>query len=84
MLVTEKQAKTKACLEFRVHSAGEIAGIGINAYAKQDKSGREIVPFTHCIGSKCMAWRWHDPEGFSAKEITGRRGYCGKAGVAKL
>lgn len=35
---------------------------------------------SHCIGSKCMAWRWHNRTLGEAVSETGR-GYCGKAGT---
>lgn len=79
MLTTEKEAKTKACRELRVHSAD--GKIGINAFAKQDKSGIEIVPLGHCIASKCMGWRWYDQMSLKRSD---RRGYCGYAGEAKI
>lgn len=34
---------------------------------------------SHCIGSACMAWRWHQPEGYEDMGVTAC-GYCGKAG----
>jgi hypothetical protein len=35
----------------------------------------------HCIGAKCMAWRWYDGTVVAARAATGdRRGFCGIAG----
>lgn len=33
---------------------------------------------TYCIASKCMAWRWHWPEGSHDHSLTDQ-GYCGLA-----
>lgn len=80
MLTTEEEAKTKQCQESIMPTLimlsqalpGNGFGYGIN----------------HCIGSACMAWRWH----WSINEVDGTHqhvtdapdgkpfGYCGKAG----
>jgi hypothetical protein len=40
----------------------------------------EAPPLTaaHCLGQKCMAWRWYDS--FAAAHEVPRRGFCGLAG----
>lgn len=92
MLVTEKQAKEKWCPEARVHSSGgPVTGIGINAYVVTATKADGSDPVStkgrlgHCIGSGCMAWRWHDPQTTIDVKQLGRerRGYCGKTGEAK-
>lgn len=79
MIVTEEEAKTKRCQESfgdrNVSSAGYAYPGG--PYAGQ--AGATVAIHTSptmCIGSNCMAWRWHT-------DIHGRAGggYCGKAGV---
>lgn len=63
MIVTEEEAKTKACQE-RFGPPPSVS----NAPPVQHFSGGAIghfptgyyQPYT-CLGSGCMAWRWHQP-----------------------
>lgn len=48
MILTEEEAKTKRCQE----GFGQTLPRVIAAGGEQ--------PVTHCIGSACMAWRWHE------------------------
>lgn len=85
MTLTEEEAKTKWCPEARmlVDATGYGAG---NRFSGQQHP--LFVAQTRCIGSACMAWRWHgDSPAFQGAgpddelNPAGRRGYCGKAGV---
>ena len=36
---------------------------------------------THCVGSRCMMWRWHNrPNPNGNEQLTPTDGYCGLAG----
>ena len=76
MLVTEEEAKEKTCTELitimtmvQIFQAVTDASV---TTADIDESKR----IAFCVGSDCMAWRWHSSEGQGSK----RTGYCGKAG----
>lgn len=61
--MTEEEAKTKKCpYTFGVAEIRTADGYGI----------REGGPW-ECIGSACMAWRWHGP-------VMDKTGHCGLAG----
>jgi hypothetical protein len=65
MLTSEEAAKTKTCPQ--TFAVREVRGA--------DSSGiREGGPWT-CLGTGCMAWRWHDGRG-----VMDRKGFCGLAG----
>jgi hypothetical protein len=76
--MTENEATQKWCPHARkYHSGGSF-----NRTDNDAKPGG-----THCIGSKCMAWRWvKDPliafvaNGQPVPDYTGEHGYCGLAG----
>lgn len=97
MLTTEEEAKTKRCQEsfnacFGVSPQGQMYpasspfghGYSGGTYAM-------VTAPSMCIGSACMAWRWHQQEFISgmlqAIEMQDHGGappqplgYCGKAG----
>ncbi len=62
MLLTEEEAKTKLCPE---------------AIGPGDINWAMVPTGRMCIGSACMAWRWHE---FELDPNTGLQGFCGKAG----
>jgi hypothetical protein len=69
MILTEKDAKEKACCDG-----------GYGTVIRADDEGKY-----NCIASKCMAWRWAvDPRGEPAMKKEGgeyrETGYCGLAG----
>lgn len=84
MLTTEEEAKTKRCQE-GFHGADLGTGymearpafvsVGAGAY------GYATAP-TNCIGSGCMAWRWHMTLNDDYGLVQSDKGYCGKAGAA--
>ena len=70
--MTEDEAKTKLCHQTIDGEGAYIVKIHNTNYA--------------CIGSACMAWRWHPNWGESEKntaeatELPPIQGYCGLAG----
>lgn len=68
MILTEKEAKGKACCDG-----------GYGAVVRADDEGKY-----NCIASKCMAWRWvPDKDGETMKKVGDEYfevGYCGLAG----
>lgn len=67
--MTEEEAKTKTC-----HKT-------LAPVASADGSAPWHSP-ANCIGSGCMAWRWHNPR-ISNGELLWEKdtqGYCGLAG----
>lgn len=94
-MMTEADAKTKWCPFSRpVMPRTEDCGFqaGNRDYDRTDgaPSGAVAIagPLNNCIGSACMAWRWHpslsiDNPGRAAaagQTIKETRGYCGLAG----
>jgi hypothetical protein len=76
--MTEQEATQKWC----PHSRKYYGRGSINRTDTDAKPGG-----THCIGSKCMMWRWvKDPliefvaNGKPVPDYTGEHGYCGLAG----
>ncbi len=80
MLTTEDEAKAKVC----------CGGSGCGTVRTYDDGTYRV----HCLGSACMAWRWHawteyvpDPETpnhFTANvRVSDTHGFCGKAGMPK-
>jgi len=69
---TEHEAKKKWCPFSRVALMGGTFSRAI-FFSKEEASDGK--PFTSCIGSDCMAWRWH----FDQKPPEGA-GYCGLVG----
>lgn len=83
MIVTEAEARKAWCPQGRrtprtplpPHSAAATA-TQLNPSVNRTW---DDAPWTRCLASGCMAWRWLDyDEPHSAKEE--RRGYCGLAG----
>jgi hypothetical protein len=78
MFLTEKEAKTKRCQE----SFGDTSvGSGFMEPRPAMAFGAVGMAIATspqcCIGSACMAWRWHyDGLGDDPNTL----GYCGKAG----
>jgi hypothetical protein len=72
MILTEEQAKTKAChLSFRQ----ELTEIR-DGYSSYSPAGFQA----NCVGSQCMAWRDAPQiQGGPVHEIIERKGYCGLA-----
>ncbi len=54
MILTEEEAKTKVCQESMMPAISMASGASSSGVA-----GMGFMP-RHCIGSVCMAWRWHD------------------------
>lgn len=54
MLITEEEAKTKWCPE----SVARVYEAPINR--ARDGEERYVEPYTRCLASGCMAWRWWD------------------------
>lgn len=92
MLVTEEEAKTKWCPEVRT---GLTAGMAVNRHIADAPGAKDgVYDETRCIGSACMAWRWHawtayvpsaEPEAHFVAEarVSFTHGFCGKAGAPK-
>lgn len=79
MVITEKEAKLKWCQEAVASHTDPRSGF----HSNQKPSDSDFT----CLGSVCMAWRWHDPncytdsQGKVLEELgESRRGYCGKGG----
>lgn len=75
--MTEEEAKTKWCPMAkggRAVSADEFAVLIEAAHKVRNAAGN------HCIGSACMAWRWHDPNNLLHDARKQEGGYCGLAG----
>lgn len=77
--MTEQEAETKWCPHSRKYHSG---GGSYNRSKDSTTPGG-----THCIGSRCMAWRWvKDPliefvtNGKPVPDYTGEHGYCGLSG----
>ena len=68
MAITEADAKKKWCPFGRVNQEGIV----VNRYSNGDPAAS-----SHCLGSKCMAWRWQ----VLSTEDNPRHGFCGLAGV---
>ena len=68
--MTEDEAKTKWCPMTRVQNFSMDRSGAINR--SNFDAGNTL-----CIASKCMMWRWHDPQYAEPGE---RHGYCGIAG----
>ena len=83
MILTEEEARKKWCCNGR-----NCEAVNINSMETQ-------YDHPDCQASKCMAWRWTDPETFTEYEPVNpddpmsavypkadidRRGYCGLAG----
>lgn len=93
MIVTEEEAKTIRCQEsFGPHYVTADGGqshmpvmhaVSIHQGAYGAVLNGPALPTVaapaFCIGSKCMAWRWHMLEG-DAWTVSAPHGYCGKAG----
>ena len=94
--MTEDEAKTKWCPFARV--AGPVQskaeGVSYNRWPPSDGTMKTMLretPTARCIGSRCMAWRWHlkgtDPDLIAARQYPDvpepnepDGGYCGMAG----
>jgi hypothetical protein len=80
MIYKEEEAKTKRCQESfaaarHIGNGNEMAMmVSHQSYAYT----YQTAP-TMCLGSGCMAWRWHKRTAGEAQSGAGR-GYCGKAG----
>ena len=99
MIVTEQEAKTKRCQESfgdgnlgsgfaEPRPAFSFGGAGFVTTAAATTSPM------YCIGSACMAWRWHAWATYKHRDDDGRsfdmevrlsetHGFCGKAGIPK-
>lgn len=85
MIVTEADAKTKRCQE----SFGPpLSGDGSTLTLHTGGVAAMTTSPSHCIGTACMAWRWHDPStwqgppnAMSSAPPDQWKGFCGKAGA---
>jgi len=72
-VLTEHDARTKWCPFARVALHAGDGGASANRHPSDGSTSPSFRPVieeeTRCIGSRCMAWRWHspapDPEKFS-------------------
>jgi hypothetical protein len=95
VLTTEEEAKTKRCQEafgdgFTSAACTPVmTTVPMNPFGHSYSGSHGVAVAASpafCIGSACMAWRWHrqiDPftgENVSVPVGTERFGYCGKAG----
>lgn len=73
MLVTENEASQKVCIKMAV---------AIVALPQDRKNAALVADGQNCIGSRCMAWNWHDSKMNPKPGETWivRRGFCGLAG----
>lgn len=71
-MITETEAKTKWCPLVRV---GNSAGC--------NRSSMDFGQVSHCIGSRCMAWRegvWDHQRNLGPEDRTPGVGFCGAFG----
>ncbi len=78
MIIREDAAKTKWCPFSRrpVVFDKTLGGKLIDASAVQANRNQDDTPSTACLGSKCMAWRWHQ------EDI--KLGFCGLTSHAAI
>jgi len=87
MLVTEQEAQKRWCPMGRQPTmvpTGANANMWTHVAANRQPNGD--VP--SCLGSLCMAWRWHDEKTYREIDVTTnevldeqpRRGFCGLFG----
>lgn len=93
MIVTEQEAELIRCQEsfgriYVTRRGGEEhipfvtaisvgPGSGVYAAIASRPELPTVASPSHCVGSRCMAWRWHDcGDGWGSAPT----GYCGKAG----
>lgn len=74
MILTEEAAKEKQC------RALHAAMIPAQAARIAGSPMQMNYGYGNCYASKCMAWRWLDPENGN-EPGPNREGYCGLAGV---
>lgn len=85
MIIPEQEALERWCPHARSFFAVQIQGKWVEAVANRDKPDGMIPA---CIGSKCMAWRWHSAKKIKELDIVSldvvdqgpRLGYCGLSG----
>lgn len=86
MILTEDEAKTKACPEIIKAVYTHTIAYGAMGQAFSAPAGPPLPVMEHCLGSACMAWRWYRPDdltpadGSHTQSYSVPRGYCGKAG----
>jgi len=87
MILTEDEAKTKRCQESFGDTNLTPHGHMVPApnYSGVALTGSSMALATSpsmCIASACMAWRWHeyDLDPVDRRRLSGKTGYCGKAG----
>lgn len=80
MVMGQDEAITKWCPLGRIAGEYDAVNESLVVVANRDCFGSESHFHTRCLGSKCMAWRWHDPSGVADLQ---RRGYCGAFGEPK-
>lgn len=79
--MTEAEAKTKWCPFSRCLTGDDTGGaVTVNRPFLPEifGDGSKLVG-NNCIGSRCMAWRWHLDSGGWEREPPD--GYCGLAGA---
>jgi hypothetical protein len=81
MTLTEAEAKTKWCPFARVGGPMQSSaeGTSYNRWQGSDGTTEAMLGENHitlCIGSACMAWRWHA----DAEDHVAARGHCGLVG----
>lgn len=89
-IYTEAEANTKWCPLARLaepwcHGSGTLSPT--TAVAAVNRGSPELLseewePNALCIASKCMAWRWAEPDSDNSEDFPDDpvRGYCGAFG----
>lgn len=81
--MTEDQTDEKWCPMVRMSSIGY--GHTQNGWNREfnhhdDEKSLLLYQGTHCIGSRCMMWRWIDKRTEYGEQLKPTSGYCGLAG----
>lgn len=65
-----------------------VLGHGMNRVTTDDPAINERIGIvieqtgiTRCLGTKCMAWNWAEPDTWVDPQAPERRGFCGIAGA---
>lgn len=83
MILTEQEASGMWCPMVRMpHTSADVevppvAGVNTHSSNGMGRGQMNEPPPAHCIGCKCMMWRWSD---HLKPTSDGRRGFCGIAG----
>jgi hypothetical protein len=85
MILTEEEAKKRWCPHARIFQSN-VSSLSFNRHL-EIKNGNisrmlDVPPGAQCIGSKCMAWTWIDPDkpmeiDLVTSDVEPRLGRCG-------